>query len=77
MSSSFRRSLLAAALLLAAIGALAADAPPARAHAFQVDHRPAQGQRLETVPDRVALQFSEPVVADTVRVTVENVSQTA
>ena len=76
MSSSFRRSLLAAALLLAAIGALAADAPPARAHAFQVDHRPAQGQRLEAVPDRVALQFSEPVVADTVRVTVENVSQT-
>lgn len=44
-------------------------ASPAGAHSFLVDTRPGQGERLSSSPEEVVFQFTEAVIADTVRVT--------
>ncbi len=50
-------------------------AVPAWAHAFQVQHTPAQGARLAFPPREVALQFSEPVVRSSVEVVLRDAAQ--
>ncbi|MQA32333.1 copper resistance CopC/CopD family protein [Modestobacter roseus] len=53
--------LLLGALLLAGVGVDVLTAPPAAAHATIVSTSPADGARLDAVPDAVTLQFDEPV----------------
>ncbi|MDP8959867.1 MAG: copper resistance protein CopC/CopD [Actinomycetota bacterium] len=47
---------------------------PAWAHAFLVRTDPAQGARLQTAPQAVAFQFSEPAILETARVAVRKAS---
>lgn len=48
--------------LLAALGAMAALAPSAFAHASFVDSTPPPGARLQAAPGQVTLRFSEPLI---------------
>lgn len=43
---------------------------PVWGHAFEVEHRPAHGARLDRPPEQLLLQFSEAVIRDGVEVTV-------
>ncbi|MGY2079944.1 copper resistance CopC/CopD family protein [Modestobacter sp. SYSU DS0657] len=53
--------LLLAGLLAAGLGLDVLTAPPAAAHATLVTTTPADGARLDDVPDEVTLEFDEPV----------------
>jgi methionine-rich copper-binding protein CopC/putative copper export protein len=59
---------LLAALTASALVALVA--PPAQAHAYLVGSNPADGERLETAPHQLRLQFSEHVVLGATRLQV-------
>jgi copper transport protein len=57
----FRRILLLLTAVPAALLIMATGAPTASAHAVLVGSTPLDGSRLDTVPERVALRFDEPV----------------
>ncbi|MGH9053146.1 MAG: copper resistance protein CopC [Acidimicrobiia bacterium] len=62
------------ALLALFLTLLLGSGGPAWAHAFLVRTDPAQGARLQTGPQAVAFQFSEPAVLETARVAVRKAS---
>ena len=66
MWPALRRGSMAVTVILVCLGITA----PAWGHSFLATTRPAQGERLNGPPREVALQLSEPVDADTVRVDV-------
>lgn len=63
---------VACGLVVLAAGLVVAG--PARGHAFGVQTDPAQGARLDRVPDEVVVELTEPLVADATRVSVQRAS---
>ncbi|MBW3606311.1 MAG: copper resistance protein CopC/CopD [Actinobacteria bacterium] len=68
------RGLAPAGLAVLVVIALATGT--AWAHAFEVEHTPAQGARLRQSPDEVTLRFTEPVIAGAVDVVVRDAGGT-
>jgi copper transport protein len=62
--SGARRLLTFPVLLLTLLGVVLVDGPPAAAHAVVVRSVPADGDRLESSPAEVVVEFSEPVTSD-------------